>query len=246
MHPRRVGYETRAYDAERSPHSRERALAALAGRQHGVVAREQLRRLGLGRDAVRRRIEAGRLLRLYDGVYAAGHFALTADSRRMAAVLACGPGALLSHRAAGALWGCVRAPAALEVTTPRSRRPRPGIVMHRSRLIHPDDRAVIRAIPVTGAARTVVDLTTFSTTKAWRARCTRLPGRSGRHRLHRVLAAYRTDPRFTRSEGERRFVALCARHGLPLPQTNLWIGRYEVDAYWPDARLVVESMATAP
>jgi hypothetical protein len=253
-----VGYEGCAYGHQRSPHSLDAAFAALAGRQHGVVSGSQLRRLGVTKYAVRRRVEAGRLLRLHDGVYAVGHLALTADSRRMAAVLACGPGALLSHRAAGVLWGFLRGAAALEVTTPRSRRRRPGIVIHRSRVIHPDDRAAIRAIPVTGVARTLVDLADVLDDEglanavnqaelqrvfdlgALTVTLHRLPGRTGRHRLRRVLAAYRSDPRVTRSEGERRFLALCARHGLPLPQTNLWIGRYEVDAYWPDARLAVE------
>jgi very-short-patch-repair endonuclease len=234
------------------------ALAALAGRQHGVVSWAQLARLGITKDAVRRRVRSGRLLHVRDGVFAVGHLGLTADSRRLAAVLACGPRALLSHRAAAELWRLLPASAQPEVTVPRGGRRREGIVLHHSRAITREDRAVLRAIPVTTVARTLVDLADVVTEarlakavheaevqrvfdlEAIECVLERVPGRRGRHRLRRVLVAYRPDPHFTRSRAERRFLALCERHGLPTPQTNLWIGDHEVDAYWPDADLVVE------
>lgn len=250
--------EPRAYDADGNNHSPDEGLAALAGRQHGVVSKAQLAELGLTRDAVRRRIDKKRLQSLYKGVFAVGHVALTVDSRRLAAVMAYGPGALLSHRAAGSAQGLLPSSPQLEVTVPHARRPKPGIVLHRSRLIHPEDHATVRGIPVTSVARTLVDLAdvltqerlakavheaevqrAFDLTAIERV-LDRLPGRTGRHRLQRVLIAYEHDPHFTRSRGERRFLALCKRHGLPPPQTNLWIAGYEVDAYWPDVRVAIE------
>jgi hypothetical protein len=142
----------------------------------------------------------------------------------------------------------------IEVTAPRGRRPRGGITVHRSRLIHPDDRAVVDCIPVTSVARTLVDLADvlseprladalkeaevlrlFDLT-ALEATLGRLPGRRGRHRLGRVLAEYSPEPRFTRTQIERRFLRLCAKHDLPLPDVNLWIAGHEVDFYWPGDR----------
>jgi len=253
-----VGDQPRAYDAERYPHSREEALAELASRQHGVVSRRQLARLGFTKDAVRRRVERRHLLRLHDGVFAVGHVALTADSRRLAAVMACGPKALLSHRAAGAAQGLLPYSQQFEITVPRGTRPKPGIVVHRSRVIHTEDRSTVRGIPVTSVARTLVDLADVLSEerlakavheaeiqrvfdlKAIDRVLARLAGRRGRHRVRRVLAVYRPEPHFLRSDAERRFKALCENHTLPQPQFNVNIAGYEVDAYWEDLGIVVE------
>lgn len=199
-----------------------------------------------------------RLLWLRRGVYAVGHAGLTDDSLRLAAVLTCGPRALLSHRAAAELWGLLPSSPQFEVTVRRGGREREGIVLHHSRVLGPEDRAVVRAIPVTTVARTLVDLAdvlderrlarvvheaevrrVFDLTAIERV-LERVPGRAGRHRLRRVLAAYRPEPRFTRSRAERRLLRLCERHGLPKPQTNVWVHGAEVDAYWEDVGVVVE------
>jgi very-short-patch-repair endonuclease len=233
-------------------------LAALAGRQHGVVSVAQLRELGFTKHAVRRRVESKRLQRLHPGVYAVGHDALTPDSRRLAAVLACGPGALLSHRAAGALQNLLPSSPQFDVTVPLPRRSRPGLVIHRSRLIHPDDRSSVRGIPVTSVARTLVDLADVLSEErlakavheaevqrafdlgAVEAVVGRLPGRKGRHKLSRVLAAYRPEPHLLRSEAERRFKRLCETHSLPQPQFNVHIAGHELDVYWEDVQVAVE------
>src|SRR3954452_21510460 len=110
----------RRCDAYSRSRAWDRAIVELAGKQHGVVAWWQLRPRGLTRDAIRRRLEAGRLHRVHRGVYAVGHRAVTQRGRWMAAVLACGPGAVLSHRAAAALWG-MRHGGPIEVTAPRQR-----------------------------------------------------------------------------------------------------------------------------
>jgi very-short-patch-repair endonuclease len=223
-----------------------------------VVSRAQLQALGLGRDAVRRRVQSKRLLPLYPGVYAVGHDALTPDARRLAAVLACGPGALLSHRAAGAAQHLLSSSPQFDVTVLHARRKREGIAIHRSRLIHPDDRSSVRGIPVTSVARTLVDLADVLSEerlakavheaevqrvfdlRAVEAVVDRLPGRKGRHKLSWVLAAYCPEPHFLRSEAERRFKRLCEDHSLPQPQFNVNIAGQQVDAWWEDIQVAVE------
>jgi hypothetical protein len=136
----------------------DRTIGEMAGRQHGVVGRWQLDRAGIRRDAIEGRIARRVLHRLHQGVYAVGHRALTVEARWMAAVLACGPGAMLSHRSAGQLWRIVpRAGIAPEVTRPGRFRQRAGIVCHRS-AIPSDETAEILGIPVTSVARTQFDL----------------------------------------------------------------------------------------
>ena len=213
--------------------------------------------LGLSKTGIRRRVEAGRLHRLHYGVYAVGHVALTPRSRYLAAVLACGPAALVSHRTAGVVWGLLSSCTRIEVTAPRGRGPRPGIAVHRSRLIHPADRAVVDAIPVTSVARTLVDLAEvlgerrlanavheaevlrlFDLTKLQQT-LDRVPGRAGRHRLRRVLASY--EPEFDPNRLQRRFLELCRGQGLPIPQAQVPIGGDTVDFFWPDAKVAVET-----
>ncbi len=253
-----MGTTSRTYPGNQGPHSWDEAIGELAGRQHGVVSLQQLRELGLSRHRIEARVEAKRLYRLHRGVYAVGHEALTPKSHFIAAVYACGPGSLLSHRAAGALQGLLDATAVIEVTAPRGCKPKPGIVIHRSRHVHPDDRAQIDGIPTTSVARTLVDLADVlnerQLTRAVRqaellkvfdlraieATIERLPGRKGRHRLKRVLVAYQPEPHLLRSKAEQRIKQLCERHHLPQPQFNADVNGYEVDAYWPQAKLALE------
>lgn len=248
-----------AYGAFEGPPSIDRAISELARRQHGIVAIAQLLDLGLTKQGIRRRLESGFLHRLHRGVYAVGHLALTASSRDLAAVFACGPRALLSHRSAGQLWGILKSSSPrIEVTAPRGIKAKPGITLHVSRVLEDPDRGLIDAIPVTSLARTLVDLAevlddarlTSAVNEAEllrlfdliavEATMARLPGRRGRRRMRRVLASYQPEPRLTRSTGERRLLALCRDHDLPTPQGNTWLGEHEVDLYWPDARLAVE------
>ena len=140
--------------AKRSKSQADRAIGALAERQHGVVSRAQLLELGLNRGAITHRIELGRLRPVHRGVYRIG--LLSGDGRRMAAVLACGPGAVLSHLSAAALWG-IRQSGRIEVTTPASRRGPRGVTVHRSPL-RDDERTTHRGIPTTTVPRTLLDL----------------------------------------------------------------------------------------
>jgi very-short-patch-repair endonuclease len=233
-------------------------IQALAGRHHGIVKRKQVREAGLSRSEIQRRVEAGWLVPQYQGVYAVGHTALTYHSHLIAAVYACGDDALASHRAAGKLWGILRGSQPIEVTGPRSREVGRGFILHRSRLIHEEDRAHIDNIPVTSLARTLVDLADVLTEKRLANAVNeaemkdlfdlrqvervleRLPGRKGRHKLNRVLAAYRSVQPFFRSRNERFVYALCREHGLPTPRVNTWVHAEEVDFFWPEAGLVLE------
>jgi very-short-patch-repair endonuclease len=221
------------------------------------VSRAQLSALGLNREAIRWRVQAHRLHRLHPGVYAVGHWALTSASRDLAAVFACGPQALLSHRAAGRRLGLLRGGGPVEVTAPRGCKPKPGIRVHRTRLIHADDRATEDGIPVTSVARTLVDLADVLSERhltaavneaevqrrfdlmAIEQTLSRVAGRTGRHRLRRVLARYTEPPGYTTTEAERLLLRLCKHHGLPTPQ-RIAVAGYELDFYWPDVRLAIE------
>lgn len=178
----------------------------------------------------------------------------------MAAVLACGPTALLSHGSAAALWGILfMSGSAVDVVTAhRTRHNRAGIALHRPRRLHPEDCASHDGIPVTSIARTLLDLAEVVHRRQLRRALDeserlgkfdlraveRLIGRSKGHRglgrLKATVRDYRGPSPITRSELERRFLDLCRAAGLPRPQTNIMVAEFEVDVVWPDHRLVVE------
>ncbi len=239
----------------------DEAIAKLAGRQHGVVATWQLKELGYSQSAIRRRTRTARLHRLYRGVYAVGHTRITLRGRWMAAVLACGRKAVLSHRSAAALWGLRPSPSGqIDVTvTGGSARGQTGIRLHRTRSLHPEDRATLDGIPVTSVARTMLDYAEDArapqlrsaleaaerldllTNEALDGLFARSPGRRGRKSLTRALAQMRgrTVP-WTQSELERHFLELIREAALPEPQANVYVGGVLVDFFWPAQRLVVE------
>jgi very-short-patch-repair endonuclease len=237
-------------------------LAVLAARQHGIVSVAQLQALGLGQRGAQLRAANGRLHRIYRGVYAVGHAALTPNGRRLAAVLACGQGAVLSHRSAAAAWGLRPASGArFDITTPRPRKTAPpGVDLHLARKLDPDDVGELDRIPITSMARTLVDLAgvvpaaaleravhqaevlRLLDVAAVESALARARNRRGTRRLRAVLAE--PSPGSTRSALEERFLALCRGSRLPLPRLNHHLaiprGLIEVDAYWPAAGLVVE------
>lgn len=238
------------------------AIGEVAGRQHGVVARAQLVALGLGRGSIDKRVALGRLLTLYPGVYAVGHRALTRHSRFMAAVLSCGPDAVLSHRSAAVLWR-IRDDwgGAIEVTTRQKAHSRGPIRRHSSRL-PADELTVEDGIPVTTVPRTVLDLAAVSPPEAVEAALrqaeylrlsdplslpdllARHPGRRGARAVRTALERRGETAGRTRSRFEERFVAFLDRQDLPRPQFNAPLaaaGRdYVVDCLWPGARLIAE------
>lgn len=234
-------------------------MAELAERQHGVVSIRQLeRKLGYSRKAVQRDVASGRLHPLHRGVYAVGHRLVPTHGRCLAAVLASGPKALLSHRSAAWLWGISRhGPAPLHVTSPVPRKPRSPIRLHHSRILTEADRALEKGIPVTAVPRTLLDCAVesrFSSLGRMLERSEELKlfdlgpveellarsrGHAGWGPLRRAIALYAPVP-FTRSGFERRFFEAVLEAGLPRPATNLVEAGFELDAYWPEHRFAVE------
>jgi hypothetical protein len=176
----------------------------------------------------------------------------------MAAVLACGEGGMLSHRAAAALWDLAAIPSGpIDVTAPTARRIE-GIRCHRTRSIHPDDRTIIDGIPVTSVPRTLLDraqtlhpqrLRTLVEQAQRRdllsplslnALLSRSNGRKGTAALRAVLSELHDEAPWTQSELERRCLEFVRTHGLPEPRTNVLIDGILVDCFWPEHNLVAE------
>jgi very-short-patch-repair endonuclease len=251
-----MGRKTR----QASSGTRASRLWALARRQHGVVARSQLLHLGFSKDAIAERIDRGRLHRLWRGVYVVGRPEVTKHGRWMAAVLACGPRAVLSHKDAGELWGIgpeQRGAVDVSIASSTHRR-RPDIVIHRRPGLSERDVTTRRGIPVTTRVCTLIDLASCLSSRRLEAAINEADklGLADPESLRRALdkldhrrpgvAALRTildrrTFRLTDSELERRFLAIVRQAALPLPQTGRYVEGFKVDFLWPDLGLVVET-----
>ena len=231
----------------------------MAALQHGVVARWQLLQAGFTRDVVQGLLESGMLIRLDRGVYAVGHRRLTTKGRWMAAVLAGGPAAVLSHRSAVALWELRPwAGGEIDITVPGRRRSRGQLRFHNVRRLDPADRTLVDGIPVTSVHRTLLDYAEIAQRQHLRlaieaaerreifdlrkleALYARARGRRGLKALKAVVSEVRGPAPWTRSELERRFLALIREGGLPEPHCNVLILGFLADCWWPEQRLVVE------
>lgn len=227
----------------------DRLIAALATRQHGVVEHEQLRGLGLTPSAIARRVRAGRLHPLHVGVYAVGHTRISASGRRIAAVLACGPGAVISHETAADMWN-IRPSASprIHVTVPTTAgRRRPGIIVHRSRTLTPEHAATVDGIPVTSVSRTLADLARTLDAASLRKtieRANRLnlldvralpPTKRLRQALDDAHLGH------LNSTLESDFLALCRSHRITPPEVNVFIAGHQVDFLWRAERVIVET-----
>ena len=219
----------------------------------------QLESLGVTREAVKVRLAARRLHRLYPGVYAVGHRNVSWRGRIMAAVLFHGPDAVASHRTAAALWDLLPARGnAVWVTVPSSGRAKcKGMVLKEVTTLHEKDRATRDGIPVTALARTLIDVfgeeseerRERALEQAERMRlldgraldeaCDRAPTRKG-VRAVRTRLRERREPAMSRSALERRFLIFCRKYGLPTPEMNPSVEGYEVDALWRRQKVVVE------
>jgi predicted transcriptional regulator of viral defense system len=237
----------------------------MATQQHDVVALSQLLDAGVSASAARSRVASGKLHRVHSGVYAVGHPLLTREGRWMAAVLACGPRAALSHRSAASLWALrTNARNAIDVTvSARSGRAREGIDVHRSATLDVSDITKVDAIPCTTVARTLLDLAEVVNSRALERAIdqaevrrvldmralddvlARAGGRRGAAALRAVLSVIRLGTTLTRSELEECLLAICREAGLPRPEVNAWIpypdgGGAEADFLWREQRLIVE------
>jgi very-short-patch-repair endonuclease len=225
------------------PATSDQRIARIAERQHGVLNIEQLRSVGLTDDAVKGRVRTGRLYRIHQGVYTPGHARLSHEGRWLAAVLACG--GALSHRSAAALWRLLpprSGPIDVSVAGDGGRNRRKGIRVHRSRTLRPGDITGRLGIAVTTPARTIMDLRNAA--KAHRSNAISAPELRQAVRQAGVLglqieAAEEADR--TRSELEHLFLQLCKRHGLPMPEVNVWIESLLVDFLWRNRSLIVET-----
>jgi very-short-patch-repair endonuclease len=234
-------------------------LWELVHRQHGVVTRSQLLKLGYRPDAIKHRIAVGRLHRVRHGVYAVGRPRLSQHGHWLAVVLSCGPEAVLSHDSAAALWG-IRSVSSerVEVSVPiHVTRRRAGIVVHRRAALDPSDLTRHDGIPVTSAVCTLIDIATqleqapleaaineadkleLTDPERLRSALNEASRRPGIRALRELLD--RRTFTLTDSELERRFLRLVREARLPIPMTGRYVSGFKVDFHWPDLGLVVET-----
>jgi hypothetical protein len=229
---------------------------------HGVAARRELLDAGVGRRAIEHRLETGRYLRLYEGVYAIGHADLTVYGRRRAIVLACGPGAVLSHRSAAVAWGIRPDGAARWDVTVRKASPvwpAAPVNVRRHPTLRDHEITALDGIPTTTVGRTLLDLAAAVTPHHLRRAVERAnerelfdltavlatleahPRQRGRRHLVTLVAELQHhDDEWTRSDVEAGFLQLCADHDLPRPQANRIRAGRERDFTWPGNNLIVE------
>lgn len=238
----------------------DRVIRALAERNNRVVTRRALRAAQITDDVIMNRVAIGWLYRQHHGVYLLDPPEQASRITFMtAAVEACGPTAVLSHRSAAELWELLPAQAGyIDVTVvAHNAGDRPGIRRHRVPSLDPRDIRTRQGIRATSLARTVLDGAAYRrgedleelvgaaigpgriTVQQIEATIERCPTRRGVRRLRRVLRQ-KGGPRWTRSWGERRLLSLVRQAGLPVPLTNRQLFGFQVDAVWPDLRLVVE------
>jgi predicted transcriptional regulator of viral defense system len=234
----------------------ERVIARLAHGSHGVVTRVELLAAGVSEDEIDERLASGALIPVHRGVYRVGHRAPSLLATYMAAVKACGKGALICGLAAAYLYGLIKwAPQEPEVTAPTERQVE-GVTTHRARAgIDKRDVARHRGIPVTSVARTLVDIAGRLGDEALARACheaavkhglkphqveavlKRRPKTKGAKRLRAILTG---DTPTELSKLESAFIALLRAEGLPLPKTNERVGSHRVDCRWPQLKLTVE------
>jgi very-short-patch-repair endonuclease len=200
----------------------------------------ELKAQGLGRRGAAERVRTGRLFRLYRGVYSTVRPSLlTIEARYFAAIRACGAGAALWRRSAGAHLGMrpqSSGPTEIIVPTTAGRISRPGISLHRSTSLVPADVFEHEGIPTTTPRRTLDDLRRVLSPQDFRAAVRRAE-------ILRLDTGPQAEyaPDRSRSDLERDLLAVCREAGLPAPEQNVWIGPYEIDFLWRDARLALET-----
>lgn len=242
-------------------------MGDLAASQHGVVTRLHLRQAGVSDDAVDRAVRAGRLYRVFHGVYALGHWQIGPRGRMRAATLACGDGTVVSHLSAGALLGLLdRAPVVVDVIAPGSAgRKIDGIRRHVVSQPTREQTGTVDGIPCTSPARTLVDLAGTVSRRTLRSAFERaaarkmldvaaieaaVPGRLGAAELRALVEEWRRAAPIASSQRlksplEAKVLPLVLQRGAPAPRTNAPVelakGRIEVDFLWQDQRFVLEA-----
>jgi predicted transcriptional regulator of viral defense system len=253
---------------EFSAHQRGRdgELAQICHAQHGLITLEQLEARGLTVQGVHERVNSGRLHRIHQRVYSLTPGVITQRGRFMAAVLACGPHAVLSHHSAAYLWGLVdHREAPIDVTAPNRRGRSPdGVAAHRDGSLQPIDKVTLYGVPCTSLARTLLDYAGVAPEwevrkavaqaevlgildrQSMRSVLRRGRRRRGVARLRLIFDTIHPQTKKTRGELERLFLAMCIKAGLPQPQVNVWLDvpggkSLQADFLWRESRLIVEA-----
>jgi very-short-patch-repair endonuclease len=237
----------------------DRLISRLAGQQHGVVARSQLLAAGITEGQIDLRLRTGRLHQVHEGVYLVGHEVRPPLATEQAALLACGEGAVLSHRSAANLWGLCSYPAAAAacvIVPPARNATRPRITVHRMALERRDIRKR-EGLAVTSPPRTILDLALeldleqlelltadaryrgLASEVELKGQLARNPGKRGNAKLRRVLDLP-GGPRRTRSTPERLMLRLLRDRNITGYETNARIHGHEVDVLWRELNFAVE------
>lgn len=235
------------------------AIRTLAEAQHGVVSTQQLLKLGVGEDMVWSRRVGGLLIPLYQGVFALGHRRLSREGRWMGAVLACGPGAVLSHFSAGHLWDLCGSFGPVEVLRRSGGATHKDVRLHQTRRLEPHEVTVERGIPVVSVERALLDMAGRSDSRrlermlvqadksgrlSWSALnriLARRRGRKGAGRLRLIAAEVGPEAREARSVTEIDFLALWRRTEMPMPSVNVLVEGHLVDFLWLREKVIVET-----
>jgi predicted transcriptional regulator of viral defense system len=267
-HPPRVdGPETQGrVEFPAHQHSRDGEIARICHGQHGLITLEQLEAQGLTVQAAHERLLVGRLHRIHQRVYSLTPGAMTQRGIFMAAVLACGDDAVLSHRSAAYLWGLVdewQEPIDVTASNRRGRSPA-GVAAHRDGSLQPIDKVTLHGVPCTSLARTLLDyagvvpdwelrkavaqaeVLRVLDRSAMRSVLRRGRRRRGVARLRLILDTIHPQTKKTRSDLERLFLGMCIRAGLPQPKVNVWLdvpggGPLQADFLWPESGIIVEA-----
>jgi very-short-patch-repair endonuclease len=239
----------------------DRAIAQVAASQRALITRAQLVELGVGLSAIEHALKRGRLHRIHQGIYSLTPFSVLPPlATELAAVLACGDRALLSHHSAAAVWGirpAIDGDIDITVVGKETGRRRPGIQVHRTRSLARRDALRYQQLPITSAARTLLDIAPHTSTRSleWaidQALTKRLTNHTA---ITAVLAAYPhaagiarlralTNPdrptTLTRSHPEERLLQRIRNADLPIPEANVKVGNYTADFYWRQEGVVLE------
>jgi very-short-patch-repair endonuclease len=229
-------------------------LARVAGRQWGRVTWAQIHALGVDRATVSAWLRQGHLHRRLPGVCAVGHSSGETEAALAEALLYAGPGAMLSHATAAWWLGLLdEQPRQIQVSTPRRCRPQKGITVHERRAT---ERIWHKRLPTTTLPQTLLDLAAQAPLRTVRRALAKAdyartldvpaiqaqlgPGRPGSTRLRQALRAHEPRLARTKSQNEVLFLEICEAAGLPIPDTNVYIAGWEVDALWREQQLAVE------
>jgi very-short-patch-repair endonuclease len=233
---------------------RWKRVVRVGGAQWGAIGHLQLRDCGVGWSATSRWVRSGHLHPKYHGVYAVGHPNLPVEGELTAALLAAGPGAVLSHATAAWWWGLIEhQPAVIEISVPTRRAPIPGLKLHHPRHLETDRH---RRFPITTVIQTLLDYAAANSVERVKRALAEAEflklvnlddvrralgrGRPGSATLREALNTHQPELARTRSELERAFARLCRAEDLPTPEVNVILCGYLVDALWREQRVVVE------